>query len=92
MANLRDVEYLLKDGTYRFKAMTPKAMTVFMEILEMPENPGLITDAFLHAKDVSHAQAILARLQRNGLETEAPKVAPAPLKAPEPPPVHMWSW
>lgn len=89
---MRDVEWLVHNGTTRFKAMTPKAMTVFMEILEMPENPGTITEAFLHAKDEGHAQALLARLKRNGLQTEAPVVAPLPPKPPGPPPVELWSW
>jgi len=92
MQSMRDVEWLVHKGVTRFKAMTPRAMTVFMEILEMPENPGLITEAFLHAKDEGHAQALLARLKRNGLETEAPKVAPPPPKAPEPPPTHLWTF
>ncbi len=92
MDGTRDVEWLVYKGVTRFKAMTPAAMRVFMEILEMPESPGTITEAFLHAKDEGHAQALLARLKRNGLQTEAPKVAPPPVKAPEPPPVHLWTF
>lgn len=86
---MRDVEYLAHKGTWRFKALTPAAMTVFMEILEMPENPGTITEAFLHAKDERHAMALLERLRRNGLETELPKVEPPP---PGPPPTHLWDF
>lgn len=88
---MRDVEYLLHRNTYRYKALTPKAMSVFLEMLEMPENPGTITDAFLHADQATHP-FMLARLRGSGLQTEAPVVAPPPPKPPEPPPVHLWTF
>lgn len=88
---MRDVDYLLKGGTWRFKALTPRAMKVFLEWLEMPEDAGTITEAFLYATE-DKGPTLLARLQGMGLHTEVPKAAPSPPKAPEPPPTHLWTF
>jgi len=88
---MREVEYLLQGGTYRFKALTPRAMHTFLTMLEVPDGSGTITEAFLHAT-ADKGPALLARLQGMGLQTEAPKVAQLAQKAPEPPPTHLWSW
>ena len=88
---MRDVDYLLKGGTWRFKALTPRAMHTFLALLEVPDGSGTIHEAFLHATE-DKGPALLQRLRGMGLETEAPVVAPPPPKAPEPPPVHLWTF
>lgn len=91
MDGTRDVEYLLHKGTWRFKALTPAAKTVFLTLLQIPPDAGTITEAFMHAT-LDRGPELLAKLQSMGLQTEAPVVAPPPVKAPEPPPTHLWAW
>lgn len=88
---MRDVDYLVKGGTWRFKALTPAAKTVFLTLLDMPPDAGTITEAFMHAS-AERGPGLLARLQSMGLQTEAPVAPRPPPKPPEPPPTHLWAW
>ena len=89
---MRDVDYVLHKGTYRFKALTPKALKVFLRILDVPDNAGTITEAFISQVAEDRLDFWLSRFEAVGLDTREPKIAPPPPPSLGPPPTHLWEF
>ena len=86
---MRDVDYVLHKGTYRFKALTAEAKEYFARLLEMPEQ--LVADEkaeiFITGVAPDKVADWLEEMRKLGMQTE--KDPPPP---PGPPPVELWTF
>ena len=67
---MKDVDFLLHNGTYRVKAMTPQAAEVFCELLQVPAKLQAGGSIFLTGIKPENWENLKIALHARGLRTE----------------------